>query len=90
MLVPARSLELAGTVLGRGLLSYLLYCVSILTCYCLPLVQESSLALLIALCLLLLYCSWLALLLLLLLLLYSKVAYVASLLEEGLYLNRLP
>jgi hypothetical protein len=91
MLVLARLLELAGTVLGRGLLSYLLYCVSILACYCLPLVQESSLALLIALCLLLLYCSWLALLLLLLLLLllYSKVAYVASLLEEGLYLDRL-
>jgi hypothetical protein len=57
MLVPARSLELAGTVLSRGLLSYLLYCVSILACYCLLLVQESSLALLTALCLLLVYCS---------------------------------
>jgi uncharacterized protein with PQ loop repeat len=89
VLVPARSLEPAGTVLGRGLLSYLLYGVSILACYCLPLVQESSLALLTALCLLLLCCHWLALLLLLLLL-YSKVAYVASLLEEGLHLYRLP
>jgi hypothetical protein len=57
MLVPARSLKPAGTVLSRGLLSYLLYYVSILACYCLPLVQESSLALLTALCLLLLYYS---------------------------------
>jgi hypothetical protein len=57
MLVLARSLKLAGTVLSRGLLSYLLYYVSILTYYYLPLVQKSSLALLTALCLLLLYCS---------------------------------
>jgi hypothetical protein len=88
MLILARSLEPAGTVLGRGLLSYLLYGVSILACYCLLLVQESSLALLTALCLLLLYCPWLALLLLMLLL-YSEVAYVALFLEEGLYLDRL-
>jgi hypothetical protein len=57
MLVLTRSLKLAGTVLSRGLLSYLLYCVSILAYYYLLLVQESSLALLIALYLLLLYCS---------------------------------
>jgi hypothetical protein len=57
MLILARSLKLASIVLSRGLLSYLLYYVSILACYCLLLVQESSLALLIALYLLLLYYS---------------------------------
>jgi hypothetical protein len=57
MLVLTRSLKLASTVLSRGFLSYLLYCVSILTYYYLLLVQESSLTLLTALYLLLLYCS---------------------------------
>jgi hypothetical protein len=55
VLILARSLKLAGTVLSRGLLSYLLYSVSILAYYYLLLVQESSLALLTALYLLLLY-----------------------------------